>query len=483
MYDSYISNFTLKTGETTQVEMLDFERKTSLYKAVHKDTFYLFPFGVPRTGMNIDDIDHLSEVPVVNAAMRKICDLFASAEEEITGGSDENQNRLNALFDNPNMGGTSWEDEKYAWCYDVLKFNNGVIQKIFNKKLEFVEMRSIDSSSILINFDRYGMLGSREDLIPTDLWAEAVKGGEKAYYGFMKNQPAYFQYYYGIPIPFGRRELMFTWRYRDNRSVYGESPIEILYNILQIIRYGTKYHLDYYVRDAMPRHGYLAIKGATEKVVKQLRELSNNELTYYDQVEDMRLKEHFKIPMIGVGEKGGFDFVTPRVSNKDMEVLASLEHFEELVWICLGVNANEMGRTDAVNKATGMVQEDIVMKSCVIPLHRRFAYAFNRGVCLTEFNDPELKISYPYVDLEHELKKQEVYEKKLSNKLTSVNLILESEGEEPWSDGKYDLPTESSFGGFGFQNQGEDREEFDEVYEGKSVELSDALTKIINKEI
>jgi len=446
-------------------------------KAIHRETWMrMYPFGVPRTGMDIEDIDRLADTPVVSAVINRIIDLFASSEEEIESESGNKTDRqaIADLFENPNSGPYSWEDEKRMWCRDILKYNMGVLQKMYRRNGEFAEIRSIDASAILINFDYYAMLSDRAwDVIPLEMVTNAISSGKNTYMAFMKNAPAYFQWQYGIPIPFGRRELMVSWRYPDNRSVYGKSPIEILNQIIYILIYGTEHHLEFYLRNELPYHGVLCLEGMMEDELRAFKERLRDKTTFLDAYSDRR-HNFFSIPMVGY--KG--EFITPRISHKEMEILESFEHFEDLVWMVFGLNKVAMGKAESTTYSNALTVKRNIYEHCVEPLHKKFANALNWGVCMTEF-DSDVRISYPMSDVQGEIMKYQLYRLRLQTELASVNGIRGEEGMERWPDEKYDMPSKiSGDGGFPFQQQqfSERAEEIkSRVYRGELVSKAELM--------
>lgn len=487
----YYDIFESKTGKTREgkIGSMSFEGKAihdSLRenlggnpKAIHRETWMrMYPFGVPRVGMmDVEDIDRLANTHIVSAVINRICDIFASAEEEVTSksGNETEEQRVLDLFENPNSGPWSWEDEKRMWCKDLLKFNTGVMQKMYRKNGEFAEIRSIDASAILINFDYYAMLSDRAyDYIPLEMVTNAISAGKNTYMAFMKNAPAYFQWQYGIPIPFGRKELMISWRYPDNRYVYGKSAIEILDQVIYILIYGTEHHLDFYLRNELPYHGILTFDGATQPELQRFKTLLREKTTYLDHYGD-RKHNFYEIPAIGY--KG--EFITPRISHKDMEVLESFEHFEDIIWMVFGLNKVAMGKAESTTYSNALTMDRAIYKYCVEPLTRKFARAFNWGVCMTEFNS-DVRISYPMSDIQGEIMKHQLYRLRLQNKMASVNEIREEEGMEVWDDEKYNTPTETQMGGGGFpfqQQQFTERAEEikSRVYRGEIVSKEELL--------
>lgn len=477
---SYLDLF--KEEKTSGVENLEFRRQNSLFKALHEKTFYALPFGLPRYGMDITVIDRLYNTPQIHAVGTKIKDMFSSQVEEIIGGKRKNRIDLQAILDDPNSSNTSWQDEKAAFCVDWLKNNNGVMQKIFTRNGEFTEIRSISSSSIFVNYNKYGMLADRRDIISSEYYQQMIREATKSskpsqiYGGFMQNQPAYFQYMYYI-VPFGWRELIFNKLNQDNRDIYGKGRVEILYQMIQILLYGSDREVDRYLRNDMPVHGVMALKGGNEKTVKQFRAKNREVMTYWDDVNDVQKHNHWNIPIVATAERGGVEFVTPRINDKEMQAIEKLKHYEEIVWMVMGMNANAMGRTDAVNKATSESQEDIIMEQMIMPLLNRFANLLTQELCLREFNDPDMKIRYNFLNVENENKKMELYQKYVNVLKYSVDELREIENLDPLG-GKYGEPPEDPKPPVFGKNQEEEEGE-EEFYAAKSINLNEILGDIV----
>lgn len=486
MNQSYLNLFKRKERKTTngsQVENVEYRGKNLLFKALQQEAFYPMPFGLSRHGMDIADIDRLANVPQIHAALSRIGELFSSQEEVITGGSNANRMDLQDLFDDPNSSNTSWADEKFAFCMDWYKNNNGVMQKIFTRGGEFEEIRSISSSSMYVNYDQYGMLSNRQEIISAETYNEIVRAGSNVFTEYMRSMPAFFQYLYYI-VPFGSREIIFSKLNHCNRDVYGKGRVEILYEIIQVLLYGTRREVDRYLRNDMPYHGIMALKGGNEKTIKQFRERNRESMTYWDSDNDVRQHNYFSIPIVATGEKGGIDFVTPHINDREMQAIEKYEHIEEIAWMVFGLNANNMGRTDDVNRATAESQEEIIMRDMIVPLLKKFSYLLTQELCIREFGDKKMKITYPFLDIGKETRKMDLYQKYIRVLKYPVDEVREMENIEPLG-GKFALPSEDQNpfnqgnnvgnGGSGNGNQGND------FYAAKSIDLSNILNKIITK--
>jgi hypothetical protein len=72
------------------------------------------------------------------------------------------------FLDNPNTNKENFEKILRRVIRDILEIDAGVINKIFNKKGEMVEIVAKDGSCFTKNPDAFGMITNRLDIVPYD---------------------------------------------------------------------------------------------------------------------------------------------------------------------------------------------------------------------------------------------------------------------------------------------------------------------------
>ena len=89
-----------------------------------------------------------------------------------------------------------------------------------------------------------------------------------------RESAAYFQYGWtagSMPIPFGKREIVYMMQNPRADSVYGRAPLEVLNNVILNLVYGADFNLDFYLNNNMP-DGAIQLAGADADQIKQFRE-------------------------------------------------------------------------------------------------------------------------------------------------------------------------------------------------------------------
>jgi len=249
-----------------------------IMKAYIPEFLYKPPFGYPRKE-NLPLVRQLAKNPYVFSVIKTLADEASSTaynivfkkDVEPTPAMEEVRLQILKFLDNPNQNKESFSHLIRAVVKDIAEVDSGVWVKIFNKKGEFVEMFARDGASFLKNPDIYGYLGNRADYIePINInyattpespdWQTTLHQYQLAY----KDVAAYFQYgttAMALPVPFGRKEIVYMMQNPRTDSIYGLSPIQILADIIQSLVYGANYNLDFYMNNNMPE-GVGTILGA-----------------------------------------------------------------------------------------------------------------------------------------------------------------------------------------------------------------------------
>ena len=208
----------------------------------------------------------------------------------------------------------------------------------------------------------------------------------KQYSLLYKEQAAYFQYGWtagSMPVPFGRREIVYMMQMPRADSIYGTSPMGRLTNVILNLIYGVDFNLDFYTNNNMP-DGAIQLLGATQDHVKQFRENMENQFRFTDDLGNKR-KKFWKHPISTVPVA----FTPFSITAKDMEILAQQKWFTKIMWMCFGVNADEMGFTEDSNKSDGENQMSAVKRKAIGPLLDVIAYHFNTQLMPEFFNNAD----------------------------------------------------------------------------------------------
>jgi len=346
-----------KKADVKEVDVGDVSIRESdgIHKAYIPEFLYKPPFGYPRKE-NIPLMRQLAKNPYVYGVIKTLADEAASThydivykeEAESTPELDNIIIDIKKFLDNPNKNKESFQHILRAAVKDICEVDSGVIVKVFNKKLQLVELFARDGGSFLINPDIYGYLGNRAEYVePLDInyvvspqspdWSARLNQYTLEY----KEAAAYFQYgstAMALPVPFGRREIIYLMMNPQSNNIYGLSPVQILSDIIMTLVYGANYNLDFYMNSNMPE-GIIQLLGANKDQIRAFRERFDSQFKIKDKVTGFMRKIGFKYPIINQEAK-----ITPfQLEPKVMQILEQQEWFTKLVWSCFGVTPDEMG--------------------------------------------------------------------------------------------------------------------------------------------
>ena len=411
-------------------------------KAYIPEFLYKPPFGYPRKE-NLPLIRELARNPYIFSVIKTLSDEVASTNYKVaykegiesTPELEELKNKINRFLQNPNGNKDSFKQLLRAVTKDLLELDSGVFVKVFNKKQEFVQLFARDGGSFLKNPDIYGYMGDREDYITPVNINYAVTPESPDYsstlrqYELMhKNTAAYFQYGWtaaSLPVPFGKREIVYVMQNPRTDSVYGLSPIQILADIIMTLVYGANYNLDFYMNNNMPE-GIITLLNAKQTQVDAFRKRMDQETRVKDKNTGFFRKIAFKIPVTNTETT----FTPFQLDPKAMEVLPQQEWFTKIVWMAFGVTADEMGFTEKSNKSTGENQMELYKRKAVRPLLETLKYHIDMEI-ITEFGElafESFEFKWDEYDIDQDIKQHQLYQMQINMGLKSPEMIAEDEG-------------------------------------------------------
>ena len=437
------------------------------------------PFGVPMS-KNIQAIRQVSRNAYVFSATQTISDEIAASEWEIVQDekfnvSDEALDEVHKFFDNPNGNDETFSQILRKLVPDILEVDAGVLVKSFNFEAftpttrltpgklrggKMVQIFAKDGGSFLVNPDIFGYFGNRAEFVAPFMALPSItqqtvqrlndavlgrlpsapspRGQLQSLGGFERQYPqlhqlysahflnhaAYFQYpnrNAQLPIPFGRREVVYMMRNPRTDTHYGRGAVEMLVDIIYTLVYGSKFNLDMYLNSNMPE-GVLQVVGGIAGDIKRLREQMNKTVRGKDELGNLR-RIFFKIPMTSAEVKWNPFTFTPR----EMEVIAQQSWFIKLLWACFGVNASEMGFTEDSNRATEHVQSQVVKRKVINPLLKLFMDYINMKIT-PEFGVPGVTFRFKDFDLQEAHSKMDLAAKEVSLGIRSRRDVAEERG-------------------------------------------------------
>ena len=390
------------------------------HKAYIPEFLYKPPFGYPRKD-NPVLMRELSKNPYIYSVVKTLCDEAANTpydvvvkkDVDMTPALEKKREDILAFFDTPNSNKESFKQILRMIVKDICEVDAGVVVKAYNEIGEFKEIYARDGGSFLMNPDIYGYLGNRAEYIkpmainwnmtPTSAdWQATMNSYSLAY----KEVAAYFQYGVtgmALPVPFGKREIIYIKQNPQSNNIYGISPIQILADIITTLVYGSAYNLDFYMNNNMPE-GIIQLIGMKKEHLKGFQQRMQKQIKVKDPKTGFWRKIGFKIPAVNVEAK----FTPFQLDPKVMQIIEQQDWFSRLVWACFGITADEMGFTDKSNKAVSAAQGAVYKRKAVRPILGLLKVHFDKEI-LTEFEGSEgLEFKWDDYDIEEDTKKHEL---------------------------------------------------------------------------
>jgi len=423
--------------------------------------YYIYkpPFGYPRRDIDLLNCRRLAKTPFVFSVIKTLLDEICSAKWDIVPNEDIEEEQVKDkiknvkdFFNNPNGNDESFRHVLRAVCRDVFELDAGVIEKVYNLKGEITQLFPVDGSTILKNPDEHGYMGNREDYIPVSEYPTMDSQEQVRHYytQYYKERAAYFQYNWtgGIwPVPFGKREIIYIKANDQSDSIYGTSPVQVLYNVVLILLYASQTNLDMYANNNLPT-GILSMEDANKSQMEATRNYFNT-LTTERDVYGHNRKKFFNIP-ISPKEVKYVDF---KISAKDMQMIEQQKWYQDVVYKAFGVTPSEMGESVG-GRAEGNEQSRIFKRKALAPIFKLLEYHFNTQ--LVWELDPQKQVCFKFddYDVESEFRKAELNEK-LLNTTWSVNEIRVKDNMKPLDGEENDkLKSQSMAGQMGGFGQG-----------------------------
>lgn len=419
---------------------LEGERKDAdIFKAYIPDFLYKPPYGMPRKD-NTVQFKQLAKNAYIFSTIKTLQDEATTNDWEVRvkeefqdDGVDytEKIKEITRFLKNPNGNAESFQHILRQLISDLCEVDSAVLVKVFNKQGELKQIFARDGSLFLKNTDIYGYLGNRADFVlpvPDGFNGVAIDFGGtptvsqqqimKQYSLLYKEQAAYFQYGWtagSMPVPFGKREIIYMMQNPRADSIYGTSPIGRLTEIILNLIYGADFNLDFYVNNNMP-DGAISLPGATPEHVKQFRANMENQFRFTDDLGNKR-KRFWKHPIATTP----VEFTPFTISAKDMEVLSQQKWFTKIMWMAFGVNADEMGFTEDSNKSDGENQIKNFKRKAIKPLLDVISYHLNTQLVTEFFPDME---NFGDIPIEFAFDEYDVTEDKLKHDLLEQQIRM-----------------------------------------------------------
>lgn len=432
--------------------------RDGINKAYIPKFLYKPPFGYPRFA-NMPYVRWLAQTPYVEMCIDTILSEIASIKWDIVpaeGMEDQADateiQHIKNFFLNPNTNDESFEDVFIKMpLRDVLEVNSGILNKVYNMKEELVEVVARDGATFTKNPDIHGMFTDRKDiLLPKHIvknTSEVINPFQQISQYVASEEAAYFQYGWiagPVPVPFGKKEIMWLQKMRRTDDHYGYSPIQVLAKALQRLLWDIDSDLEYYNDNNVPK-GVLGIDDTDADDIDAFKEQWYDLQRKKDEFGNWKKLVH-KVPIVNRTPT----FTRIEFSSEEMQLIEKQKWYSKMVWACFGVTSTELGYTeDAKGSANQIVQSKVFRKKAINPLLRMMEYNYNKNI-VSEFGYfgtlktdkgkmievPKYEFKFLVFDTDEERNKAELYKLWVENGIKTVNEIRQEEGleEVEWGD-------------------------------------------------
>jgi phage portal protein BeeE len=417
--------------------------KDDMFKAYIPNFLYKPPFGYPLN-KNVLHLKALAKNPYIFSVIKTLKDEASTTKWEIRIKKEFGQEVHSVKYDelikgvshwfyNPNGNEESFNDIVGQWIQDLCEVDAAVGVKVFSKGGDFSQLFARDGGSFLKNPDIFGYLGNRDEFVyPYTGMTEAQNSNVmadriKIYSSHFAETAAYFQYGWtgnALPVPFGRREIIYISTNTRTDGIYGRSPLEVIEQVLMTLVYGIQYNTDFYVNGNMPE-GLIHVEGADGELCLSLQEKLKSKFKTSDELLGKERRIGHTYPVWG---GPAVNFVPFQFNAKDMEIIEQQKWFTKLVWSAFGVTPDQMGYTEDSNKAVSQTQTGVFKKKALRPLLRKIEYAVNTQI-LSEF-DPSgvLEFCFEDYDLEEDMRRLQLHDLEIRMGIKSPRMVAEEEG-------------------------------------------------------
>lgn len=427
-----------------------------IYKAYIPEFLYRPYFGFPRS-VNVLQLRKLAKNPYIFSVVKTIYDEISTLDfklekregVEITPELEEAKQNFLKWIEDPNGNPESWNHILRATIKDILELDSGVWVKVFNNMGQLTQIYARDGGAFLMNPNIYGYMGDRADYIKPSAQFASVYGATpnptteliKQYEFDYNNVAAYYQYGYtnaALPVPYGKREIVYFMQNPRTDNIYGTSPIEILADIIVTLIDGARYNLDFYMNRNLP-DGILKVEGIQPDQIESVRARLSQRFQVEDEFGYTR-NVRGAVPITGLPA----EFINFNINPADMEIIGQQEWFTKIVWMCFGVNANEMGFTDSVNKASSEEQSKIARKKALAPILNLISYKITHEIMNEEIVSYEdegsgekkvipplnkyFKFKFDDYNLDEDIKKHTLYEQQIRMGIKTSEMVAEELG-------------------------------------------------------
>jgi len=297
------------------------------------------------------------------------------------------------------------------------------------------------------------------------------------------------------PIPFSKGEIVYMMKNPSTYSYYGESSIQILADVILMLKYCVMNDYDFFESGSIPP--MIAAIDVDKKTFKGLRKQWKEMLTERRPGQTLlgRARRKFNHVLMIRGKKEQVETKALSVTSAEMELLAKQKWFVELVLMCFGLNLTEIGIITGVYKAATGGQQALAKRKAQQPFIQLIEAKVNNEL-LPELTEADLVFEFDTADISDEMAREQLEVLRMKNLVTSPKerrLELgkgDPDPEDPWfkwdkgpeeekDEGKVSGEFSEGFGEFGEFNPEKEQEKF---YAGDAL-TTEEVVDIIHKEV
>jgi len=468
--------------------------REGLNKAYIPKFLFKPPFGYPRFA-NLPYIRYLSQTPYVDMCISTILNELCAIkwdiipnpdfpEEMFKEGDDlkdqvkKEIHHIKSFLTNPNTNNESFNDVFIKMATrDVLEVNSGVINKVYNFRGDLVEIVARAGDTFTKNPDIHGMFTTREDLlIPKKIMdsdqAPLTNPFLEIPPSMARHRAAYFQYGWiagPMPIPFGRKEIIWLQDMIRSDDIYGYSPVQVLAKSLQMLLYHIESDLDYFNDNNVPK-GIVGLDGSDAEEIMSFKKQWKDAQYKKDDFGNLKKAMH-QVPIVNYDPK----FTRIEFTSQEIELIEKQKWYSKMVWAAFGVTATELGYSeDATGASNQIVQSKVFRKKAINPKLRMLEDHINKQI-LTDFGYTDTlmgldtnKYVFKYMtfDIDEERNKFELYKLQTESGIKTINEVRSEEGLEPVEWGEQPpsqwMTPETSFNMNNYQDRSDNANNTDE---------------------
>jgi HK97 family phage portal protein len=294
---------------------------------------------------------------------------------------------INKLLDDPNTGIESWKDVRREYLRDVLIYDAGAIEIVYDESGVPAELYSLPGSKVRLNVDSHGNFAD-------DNKAFVCQGGMVD----------------GRKIPdtdFARKEVAYLVANPKSGSMYGLSPLETLYQAVATDLFASKYNSDFFKNNA-EASGIIGLEGMSITDLSRFR-------AYWK-------KETEKQPHKTVAVNSKVSWTPMNLTNRDMQFL---EYQKWLLCKIMTVYAMQPVVLGVIDPTTGKLNSEQQLKSykeeAVKPLLELETYQLTKVLVQQGFGYDDIKIDYEPIDIEDEVSNADIATKSVTAGIITPN--------------------------------------------------------------